>query len=95
LLAASARSAAVRARFRSILDDARARLARVFSEAQASGELRNDLDADDLANHFVTHVLGVLASISAGIPVEAERSVRLAAAVLIPPPGPGADPDAS
>jgi AcrR family transcriptional regulator len=95
LLAASDRSAAVRARFRSILDDARARLARVFSEAQARGELRDDLSADDLANHFVTHVLGVLASTSAGIPVEAERSARLAAAVLTPPPGVGADPDVS
>jgi AcrR family transcriptional regulator len=92
LLAASDRSAAVRARFRSILDDARVRLARMFGEAQAGGELRDDLSADDLANHFVTHSLGVLASTSAGIPVEAERTVRLAAALLTPPPGAGAGP---
>ena len=89
LLAASDRSAAVRERFRSILDDARARLARIFREAQATAELRDDVSADDLANHFVTHVLGMLASTSAGIPVEAERSVRLAAALLTPVPGPG------
>ena len=95
LLAASDRSAAVRARFRSILDDARARLAKVFSEAQATGELRDDLSADDLASHFVTQVLGVLAASSAGIPLEAERTVRLVAAVLTPPPDVGAAPDVS
>jgi AcrR family transcriptional regulator len=85
LLGASDRSAAVRTRFGSILENARARLARMFDEAQASGDLRDDLSADDLANHFVTHVLGVLASTSAGITVETERTVRLAAALLTPP----------
>lgn len=87
LLAGSDRSAAVRARFRSILEDAHGRLSAMFSEGQASGRVRNDLPADDLAHHFVTQALGVLAFVSAGIPVEADRAVRTATALLTPPTG--------
>jgi len=76
LLAASDRSATVRARFRVGLDETRERLAGILANAQRSGRVRRDLSCQDLAGHIVTQALGILASASAGIPIDASHVLR-------------------
>ncbi|MCP4038697.1 MAG: TetR/AcrR family transcriptional regulator [bacterium] len=85
LLAAADRSAPVRSHLRTSLQEVRQRLVEIIETAQASGRSRTDLAAADLADHIVTHALGALAHTSAGIPVDAERTVQVLRAFIAPP----------
>jgi AcrR family transcriptional regulator len=74
VMAACERSEAVRARFVSILGEARERVAKTAAAGQRAGRLREDAEPGDVAQLLVLLALGVRAAADLKLPVDVART---------------------
>ena len=81
VLEACHRSPVVRERFTTMLGAGTAAIAAIARQGQAAGTLRSDLDAEATAPLLTALVLGLLAMVEAGVPIE-PRSLTAAVRAL-------------
>lgn len=92
VLEACNRSPVVRERFTAMLGAGTAAIAAIAREGQAAGTVRPDLDAEASAPLLTALVLGLLAMVEAGVPIDPRTlAAAVRAVALVPSPGPPAD----
>jgi AcrR family transcriptional regulator len=85
LIEACARSPRIRERWVALVRDATLRLAKAVGEAQASGGLRSDVEAEQIGALLVGLALGTVAARESGVPFDPARAREAVFALLSAP----------
>jgi len=84
LLAACARSPAIRAQYVELVEDATARIAAAVTRSQSKGMLRDDIDAPNVAAVLMAAIVGAQTLLDLGVAVDVAAAGRDALAMLAP-----------